>query len=524
MRWLAALFSGLLFAGSFVLADRVHPDKPAGPPLEPREARNYALQLKEIVVLVSQQYIRPIAQAELTAAALKGLYEAAGVPVPATLPGDLAKTDEEERKLYDIMYRARLELGNRPALKGSRAIVVSLEALVRSLDPHCALLTGADLERTRSTVPNHGIGLELLDSSETSPLTIKSVALGGPAQKAGIRPGDRILQIEGVGTSASPADLLSPQRRDPIRLTLDCPGQPTSRRITLRPDHFHRETVLGVRRLNDNSWDYLLDPERRIALVRVTAFDFGTAEELERTLAELRAARVRGLVLDLRWCPGGYLDEARDAADLFLGSYNIAYFLLPAPGNCLPLASIYLFDHRRNATVQYRNGQPDERAAQTDGSFTGFPIVVLVNSETSGGAELVAAVLQDNLRAHVAGERTHGKASVQRVIRLADKDGGLPMAVPLPRAALKLSAGLVLRPSGKNLNRFPDSKPADDWGVHPDPGLEFRISADFSAQLHSWWQLQDLRPGSSRESLRLDDPAADPQGQAALRALLELLK
>src|SRR5439155_15983970 len=195
MRWLAALFSGLLFAGSFVLADRVHPDKPAGPPLEPREARNYALQLKEIVVLVSQQYIRPIAQAELTAAALKGLYEAAGVPVPATLPGDLAKTDEEERKLYDIMYRARLELGNRPALKGSRAIVVSLEALVRSLDPHCALLTGADLERTRSTVPNHGIGLELLDSSETSPLTIKSVALGGPAQKAGIRPGDRILQI-----------------------------------------------------------------------------------------------------------------------------------------------------------------------------------------------------------------------------------------------------------------------------------------------------------------------------------------
>jgi hypothetical protein len=88
---------------------------------------------------------------------------------------------------------------------------------------------------------------------------------------------------------------------------------------------------------------------------------------------------------------------------------------------------------------------------------------------------------------------------------------------------LKLSNGMIVRPSGRNLHRFADSNPGDDWGVKPDPKLEFRISADLSRQLREWWQLQDLRPGTSDESLPLDDPVADPQRQGALQALIKLL-
>jgi carboxyl-terminal processing protease len=523
MRWLAIALVVLVIHAA-VLADPVRPERPAAPPLEPREAREFAVQLRDIILLVSQQYIRPLPPAEIAGAALHGLYDAAAIRLPATLPAELAQLGDDERQLHHLLYEARLQLGNRPELVGTRALVVSLEAIVQALDPYCTLLTGAEVARTRNVAVNYGIGLEVAENPTSGPWLVKAVALGSPAQKAGIQPGDRILQVAGAATSTDVARIFGSNHRSPVTLTFVGRGQAGERTMTLRPEQFHAETILGVRRLEDNSWDYFLDRQRRIAHVRVTRFDAGTAQELAGVLAELHATRVRGLILDLRWSPGGYLDEARDAADLFLGHYNTAFFVLPTPANWLALADVHLDDHCQNATVVYRSGQPDERVQQTDAAFSGIPLVVLVNAETAGGAELVAAVLQDNLRARVAGERTRGKASVQRIIHLSGQDGSLPRNFPLPDTALKLSAGLLIRPSGKNLNRFADSKPADSWGVRPDPGLEFRLSADFAARLHALWQQQDLRPGANKHGLPLDDPDADPQRQAALAALLELLK
>jgi carboxyl-terminal processing protease len=89
---------------------------------------------------------------------------------------------------------------------------------------------------------------------------------------------------------------------------------------------------------------------------------------------------------------------------------------------------------------------------------------------------------------------------------------------------LKLTSGTFVRPSGKNLHRFPDSKPEDDWGVQPDGDGEFRLSADLTRRLKLWWQWQSLRPGSSLERLPLDDPRADPQQQAALGVLRRLVE
>src|SRR5262249_34500832 len=81
------------------------------------------------------------------------------------------------------------------------------------------------------------------------------------------------------------------------------------------------------------------------------------------------------------------------------------------------------------------------------------------------------------------------------------------------------TSGTFVRPSGKNLHRFPNLTAADDWGVRPDPALEFRVSPEMSRQLRDWWQQQSLRPGSSNEALPLDDPTSDPQRLEALRYL-----
>jgi carboxyl-terminal processing protease len=213
----------------------------------------------------------------------------------------------------------------------------------------------------------------------------------------------------------------------------------------------------------------------------------GTGEELEEVLIRLQAQGIRGLILDLRWNPGGYFNEAIASARLFLGEELITRVKT-------------LREHR-------------EYTGKRDVNFLNFAMIVLVNGQTSGGAELMAAAFQDNNRALVAGQRTLGKASVQttKPLRVAN-------------LGIKLTSGTFIRPSGKNLHRWPDSGRIDEWGVLPDPKLEFRISADADRQLREWYLWQTLRPGPSKEVLPLDDPAADPQRQAAWKALVEKIK
>jgi len=274
-----------------------------------------------------------------------------------------------------------------------------------------------------------------------------------------------------------------------VELTLRRAGTKGSWQVKLELQSFQPETVLGVARAEDNSWDYILDREHKIAHVRIAWVGNDTAGVLAQVLNRLQEAGMRGLILDVRWCPGGYLLESASSAALFL-------------------------DEGTLATVSMR----DETGAKREITYTcsdyhhglclQVPVVVLVNGQTSGGAELIAAALQDHKRARVVGQRTLGKASVQS-----------PVAIGVPTAGMKLTSGSFARPSGKNLHRDPDSGPGADWGVRPDPGLEFRVSAELGQQLREEWLQQTLRPGLSNERLPLDNPAKDPQAQAALHAL-----
>src|SRR6185295_10724145 len=114
----------------------------------------------------------------------------------------------------------------------------------------------------------------------------------------------------------------------------------------------------------------------------------------------------------------------------------------------------------RILTVKGRNGET-VYDAKAEGTFTNFPIAVLVNRNTASAAEIVAACLQDHQRAVVIGERTYGEGIVRSLFQLKSGVG----AVKLPVAA-------YYRPSGKSVNRYPDSKDSDDWGVRPDEGYE----------------------------------------------------
>jgi carboxyl-terminal processing protease len=200
------------------------------------------------------------------------------------------------------------------------------------------------------------------------------------------------------------------------------------------------ETVLGDRRKADDHWEFMYEETSRIGYIRISAFSQETTKELRTALADLKRRKVRGLVLDLRFNPGGLLRSAIEISNFFISKGRI----VSTKGRNTPER---VWDARENAI------------------FEDIPMVVLVNHYSASASEIVSACLQDHKRAVVMGERTWGKGSVQNIIELENG-----------RSALKLTTAAYKRPSGKNIHRFPDSKDKDEWGVMPDLGYELGLN------------------------------------------------
>ncbi len=115
-----------------------------------------------------------------------------------------------------------------------------------------------------------------------------------------------------------------------------------------------------------------------------------------------------------------------------------------------------------------------------------YPIAILINRYSASASEIVAAALQDHLRAIIVGERSYGKGSVQNVIAM---EGG--------SSALKLTTASYWRPSGRNIHRFTDAKEEDEWGVKPNKGYEVKLTDEERLEYYKWRRERDVirRPG-----------------------------
>jgi carboxyl-terminal processing protease len=165
---------------------------------------------------------------------------------------------------------------------------------------------------------------------------------------------------------------------------------------------------------------------------------------------------MKALVLDLRFNPGGLLNQAIEVCNLFISSGRIV-------------------------STTGRNSPARVWDARGSGAFEGFPMVVLVNRYSASASEIVSACLQDHKRAVIVGERTWGKGSVQNVIELEEG-----------RSVLKLTTASYRRPSGKNIHRFPNSKDSDEWGVTPDQGYLLKLDDVELADLVRQRRLRDI--------------------------------
>lgn len=418
----------------------------------------------------------------------------------AKTPGDASeKTDEDKAQLeQDEEYFELLRLFADAFDQIERNYVKEvsrrelMEAAVRGalskLDPYSSYISPEDLERFRSGVESEFGGIGIQVTIEDGHLKIISPLVGSPAYRAGLMAGDRIIKIEGKGTKGITLDEAILQLKGKVgtkvNFTVLHPHDGTTETVQLEREIVKVQTVLGERRQDDDAWDFMLDSEKKIGYVRVSAFSRNTVEELKQALDNLKSRGMKGLVLDLRYNPGGLLSAAIAASDLFVSEGRIV-------------------------STKGRNTVDRAWDAQKADTFEGFPMAVLVNRYSASASEIVAACLQDHKRAVVVGERTWGKGSVQNIIELEEG-----------RSALKLTTAGYQRPSGKNIHRFPGSEDGDQWGVTPDNGYRLKLTQEQTEKLvEHQRRVLIVKPKVNGNGAETDTPESeyvDPQLEKAL--------
>jgi carboxyl-terminal processing protease len=247
-------------------------------------------------------------------------------------------------------------------------------------------------------------------------------------------------------------------------------------------------SVAGFARGKDQIWEYMLDREHKIGYLAVNQFGPRTADEIKEVVAGLQKADLKGLIVDLRFSPGGLLQAAYETAQLFLGEATVV-------------------------TLRGRDGE--DKAWKSDGTkkLGDFPLVVLAGEQTASATEVLAGALKDNNRAIVVGARTFGKGSVQTLLKL---DGG--------EGAIRLTTAFYHSPSGRNIDRRPREKV---WGVDPTDGYFVPMTQEATEQLRARRRQHEIVGAPAGESAA--EPAAttpdaiaksDPQLAAALRTLV----
>ena len=371
----------------------------------------------------------------------------------------------------------------------------AIQAIVGRLDPagrffrsnDMAFLSATELTQANESIQQKigGIGVMLKVDDATHEVVVGTPLPGSPALRGGLRAGDRVLEIEGNGLPRgkeleTAVKLLRGAPGSAVSLAVKRAGSDRLLGIELVRDTVRLQSVKGDRYKEDATWEFMLDEQRKIGYVRLTQVGNQSAKEMEAALLELKERGIKALILDLRNNPGGTLDGAVAVADLFVENGTIV-------------------------TVKGRTGE-QRYEAEPEGTFSGFAMALLVNRNTASAAEIIAACLQDHQRALVVGERTFGQAIVRSLFTLRGGAG-----------ALKLPVAAYYRPSGKTMNRYPDSKDSEDWGVQPRAEDEVRFTDDELRQYEKYRAERDILNNPEPLKLRFEDA----QLRRALEAVLQ---
>ena len=325
----------------------------------------------------------------------------------------------------------------------------AMKGMIDSLDPYSSYIPVESLKPFQAVFEQEfgGLGVSIDGPPRREKLTIVAALFDSPAYRAGIKPGDVLLEIDGVDCVHSEMESIAKRLRgkegSSVALKIERANLAEPLTVKIVRARIEVESVLGDRRKPNGSWEFAMEADPQIAYVRLEMFGEKTTDELKRALGSIRE-KCKALIIDLRDNSGGLLIAAKDICDMFLDDGEIV-------------------------STKGRNGRIDEIFTAQKGTAVdnSMPIVILINEHSASASEVVAGCLQDRCRATIVGERSFGKGSVQNVIPM---DGGL--------AAMRLTTAYYYPPSGRLIHREADAKPEDIWGVTPDSGCQVKVSEE----------------------------------------------
>lgn len=308
----------------------------------------------------------------------------------------------------------------------------AIPGMLRTLDPHSNFYDARafSLLREQQEGKYYGVGMRIapLPGKMGKMITIVVEPMpGSPAFRAGLRPGDIIMGVDGKPTeglnTSQVASLLKGPRGTTVRVSVSREGSEEPLEFALTRDEISSRSV-------DDA--FFIRPH--IAYIHIASFNGTTNNELTEELQKLNPTTLQGLILDLRGNPGGLLQEAVEVSDHFLGKQQLI-----------------VYHHGRRSQEKRYYATKGEGENQ-------YPIIVLINRMTASAAEIVTGALQDHDRALVMGEPSFGKGLVQTVYPLSERTG------------LALTTAQYFTPSGRLIQRNYSNVSLYDYYYHYQDG------------------------------------------------------
>ncbi|MCH7490210.1 MAG: S41 family peptidase [Gemmatimonadetes bacterium] len=386
-------------------------------------------------------------------------------------------------------------------IRGETLVNGAIRGMLFQLDPYSGYIGPDELHafERQSSGQYVGVGVEL--GMKDGQLTVIAPIEGSPAAQAGVLPGDVIVSVNGhevVDRSVFDVEeMLVGEPGTVVRLRLRHPGRSEPDALTVVRNYINIPSVRGFARTHSGRWRYRIDPTHSIAYIRVSNFRHNTMTDFNRVLARLEEEGIRGLIIDLRFNPGGLMHPAIEMVDRFVDQGII-------------LSTV----NRYRAVDEYR--------ATRRGTIGDIDLVVLINASSASSSEIVAGSLQSRGRAIVVGERSFGKGSVQQFIPLRDQ-----------QTAVKLTVAYYRLPDGRIIHRTARQTNPDSWGVIPD--MKVSLSKEQTESLRQSRRALDLaftESSTAKDEPKAQDdhvaPIAPPAGElihdAQLSQALTLLR
>lgn len=299
-------------------------------------------------------------------------------------------TDRDE---FDKLYSAFDTLKNSyfEEVDQDKLISGAINGMVDSLeDPYSDYMDSSEAKGFHDSISSsfEGIGAEIQE--QDGYIMIVSPIKKSPAEKAGLKPNDKVINVDGKsiqGMSATEAVLLiRGEKGTTVKLTIQRPGMDEMMEVSIVRDTIPIETVYGE----------MVEGEEGIAKVQVTSFSENTAEELVTMLNDLQNKGMKGLVLDLRQNPGGLLDQA------------------------IKISSLFLPDNEIVLQVEDRNGNIEEIKSSSSQDNPNVPLVVVIDKGSASASEILAAAVKESGNVTLVGEKSFGKGTVQQAQDFSD--------------------------------------------------------------------------------------------------------